>query len=53
MILRSFLKAKVQNRGYFLGLVRFQILLGVLEIPDILFFGGGGVNGRSWARACV
>ena len=34
-----FLKVKVQNRGYFLGLLKFQILFGVLEIPDIFFFG--------------
>ena len=31
-------KAKVQNGGYFWGLLKFQIFLGVLEIPDI--FGG-------------
>ena len=37
-ILGSFLKVKVQNVGYFLGLVKFQIFFGVLEIPDI--FGG-------------
>ena len=36
MQLGSFLK--VQNEGYFLGLLKFQIFLGVLEIPDI--FGG-------------
>ena len=41
------------------GLLKFQIFLGVLEIPDIFFFlgggggGGGGVNGRCWARAYV
>ena len=41
-----FLKVKVQNGGHFLGLLKFQIFLGVLEIPDIFFFffgGGGGV----------
>ena len=32
------------------GLLKFQIFLGVLEIP---FFFGGGVNGRCWARAYV
>ena len=37
-ILGSFLKVKVQNGGYFLGLLKFQIFFGVLEIPDI--FGG-------------
>ena len=37
-ILGSFLKVKVQNVGYFWGLVKFQIFFGVLEIPDI--FGG-------------
>ena len=34
-ILGSFLKVKVQNGGYFWGLLKFQILFGVLEIPDI------------------
>ena len=33
----SFLKVKVQNRGYFFGLLKFQIFFGVLEIPDIFF----------------
>ena len=37
-ILGSFLKVKVQNGGYFWGLLKFQIFFGVLEIPDI--FGG-------------
>ena len=52
-ILGSFLKAKVQNVVYFLGLVKFQVFLGFLKflIPDICFFflcvfflfvGGGG-----------
>ena len=40
MHFRSFLKAKVQNGGYVFGLLKFQIFLGVLEIPDI--WGGGG-----------
>ena len=42
----SFLKVKVQNGGYFWGLLKFQIFFGVLEIPDIFFLGGRGVNGR-------
>ena len=29
-----------QNRGYFLGLLKFQIFFGMLEIPHI--FGGEG-----------
>ena len=37
-ILGSSLKVKEQNWGYFLGLQKFQIFFGVLEIPDI--FGG-------------
>ena len=43
---RSFLKIKVQNRVYLLGLLKFQIFFGVLEILDIFFFffGGGGRN---------
>ena len=32
----------------FFWLVKFQIFIGVLEIPDIFF-----VNGRCWARAYV
>ena len=36
--------------GIVLQLLIFQILFGVLEIPDVFFFfflgGGGGVNGR-------
>ena len=28
--------------GYFLGLLKFKIFFGVLQIPDIFFFGGGG-----------
>ena len=38
--------------GVFFELVKFQIFKGELEIPDI-FFWGGGVNGRCWARAYV
>ena len=37
-ILGSFLKVKEQNRGYFLGLLKFQIFFGVLEIP-VIFLG--------------
>ena len=33
-----FFKVKGQNGRYFLGLLKFQIFFGVLEIPDI--FGG-------------
>ena len=41
--------------GVFWGFLKFQIFLGVLEIPVFfcLFFFDGGVNGRSWARAYV
>ena len=48
MHLGSFLKDKVQNRGYFFGLPKIQIFFGVLETPDIFFFfflGGGGGGG--------
>ena len=38
MHFRVFFKVKVQNGGYFFGLLKFQIFFGVLEIPDI--FGG-------------
>ena len=36
-ILGYFLKGKVQNGGYFLGLLKFQIFFGMLEIPDIFW----------------
>ena len=36
-ILGSLLKIKVQNGGYFWGLLKFQIFFGVLEIPDIFW----------------
>ena len=49
MHFRVFFKVKVQNGGYFLGLLKFQIFFGVLEIPDIFF----ELNGRCWARAYV
>ena len=47
-----FFKVKVQNGGYFGGLLKFQIFLGVLEIPVFFLFlfffflggGGGGVG---------
>ena len=32
-----FFKVKVQNVGYFQGLLKFQIFFGVLEIPDIFW----------------
>ena len=35
MYFGSFLKVKVQNGEYFLGLLKFQIFFGVLEIPEI------------------
>ena len=37
MHFRVFFKVKVQNGGYFWGLLKFQIFLGVLEIPDIFW----------------
>ena len=36
-ILGSFLKVNVQNGGHFLGLLKFQIFFGLLEIPDIFW----------------
>ena len=41
-ILGSFLKVNVQNRGYFFGLLKFQILLGRLKFLIFFFWGGGG-----------
>ena len=49
-ILGSFLCIfKVHNWGIFLGLLKFQIIFRVLEIPDIF----GGMKGRCCARAYV
>ena len=42
-------KGQGTELGYFLGLLKFQIFLGALEIPDIFFL----VNGRCWVRAYV
>ena len=46
-------KVKVQNGGYFWGLLKFQIFLGCLKFLICFFFFfffffflGGGVNGR-------
>ena len=41
----SFLNVKVPNERYFLGLVKFQIFFGMLEMTDIFFGGGGGRGG--------
>ena len=37
MHLGSFLKVKVQNGRYFLGLLKFQLFFGLLEISDIFW----------------
>ena len=37
MHFRVLFKVKVQNGGYFLGLVKFKYFLGVLEIIDIFW----------------
>ena len=39
---------RVQNGGYFFGLVKISNIFGVLEIPYIFW-----VNGRCWTRAYV
>ena len=46
---RVFFKVKVQKGDNFLGLLKFQIFFGVLEIPDTFFV----VSGRCLARAYV
>ena len=38
MHFRVFFKVKGTELGYFLGLLKFQIFFGLLDIPDI--FGG-------------
>ena len=45
-ILGYFLKVRLQNGGYFLGLVKFKYFLRCLKFLTFFFFGGGGVNGR-------
>ena len=51
-VLGSVLKVKTRYRMgiHFFGLLKFQIFIGVFEIPDIFFFffffGGGGGNSR-------
>ena len=37
MHFRVFFKVKVQNWDIFFGLLKFQIFVGVLEIPDIFW----------------
>ena len=37
MQFRVFLYGQGTELGYFFGLLKFQILFGVLEIPDIFF----------------
>ena len=39
MQFRVFFKVKVQNWDNCFGFRKFQILFGVLEIPDIFFWG--------------
>ena len=41
MHFRVFSKGQCTEWGIFLGLLRFQILFGVLEISDIFWFFGG------------
>ena len=45
MHLGSFLKVIAQNGDIFRRLLKFQIFLQVLEIPQIFFFWGGGGGG--------
>ena len=41
-------KVNVQYRGYFLGAAKISNIFGVLEIPDIYIYlgGGGGLKDR-------
>ena len=48
-------KVKVQN-GYIFWAANFQIFLGIPDIPDFFFLGGGwglGVNSRCCVQAYV
>ena len=51
MYLRVFSKGQGTEWGIFLGLLKFQIILEVLEIPDLFAGGGGETKCRCWARA--
>ena len=49
MHFRVFFKVKVQNQGFiFWGCQNFKNNFGVVEIPDIFFFGVGGGGGWGW-----
>ena len=51
---RGFSKGQGTERRIFFGVAEISNIFGVLEIPDIFFWGGGGgVNSRCWARAYV
>ena len=47
MQFRVFFIVKVHNGGYFWGLLKFLIFLGVFKIPEFFW----GVKGRCLARA--
>ena len=39
--------------GIFLGVAKISNIFRVLDIPDIIFWGGGGgLNSKCWVRAC-
>ena len=49
-----FSKGQGTEWGIFLGVAKFfNIFLGCLKFLIFFFLGGGGVNGRCWARAYV
>ena len=45
MHFKALSKGQYTKWGYFWELLKFQIFLVVLDIPDIFFFLGGGVGG--------
>ena len=49
-------KVKIQNGYIYFWAANFQIFLGIPDIPDFFFLGGGGglgVNSRCWVQAYV
>ena len=43
----GFFKVKIQNGNIFWA-AKFQIFLGMPDIPEFFFFLGGGVGGGGW-----
>ena len=44
---------RLEDIFWVVGLLKFQIFIGVLQMPEFFFWRGGGGNGRCWARAYI